>query len=101
MLFGRDFLRATYAWYIRAPQAFTLVGEMDRRFEGCCTVNRGSYYTIFFPNSLALARAVVRRPRILVSKMVWRRMLALLGERSSSGGDGDATEERAYLAYLA
>jgi ribosomal protein S18 acetylase RimI-like enzyme len=95
MLFGRGFLQAAYRWYSGSPDAFTLVAEMDGRLEGSCTVNRGSYYVVFRKNVPALARAVLSKPRLLLEKAIWRRLLALPVRRLSNAGD------RAYLAYLA
>src|SRR5688500_5177379 len=95
MLFGRAFLHAAYRWYSTAPEAFTLVAEMDGQLRGSCTVNRGSYYVVFRKNICALATAVLRRPRILFHETLWKRLCALRVRRSSLDG------HRAYLAYLA
>ena len=94
MLFGRDFLRAAYRWYCESPEAFALVVDVNGRVEGSVAVNRGSYYRVFRKNLPALASAIVRAPRVVFNKAMWKRLAAFRIKRRPKDG------EPAYLAYL-
>jgi GNAT superfamily N-acetyltransferase len=98
MLFGREFLHAAYDWYTHAPNAFTLVAEADGRLHGSCTVNRGSYYAVFYRNMPVLAKTLIRHPALLIHPAIRKRLRALPQRRARNGRAQSC--QSAYLAYL-
>jgi ribosomal protein S18 acetylase RimI-like enzyme len=101
MLFGRRFIRATYLWYCRQPEAFAFLGFIDGEIRGACTVNQGSYYAVFRNNLPALAVSVLANPMVLFKTSIRRRLTALFRSLIACKQARQSTVKQAYLAYLA
>lgn len=76
MLLGKDYVRATYKWQVLAKSAYVLVAEFENEIVGLVAVCDGSFAkAMFFACMPDFIIALVKRPILIINKLLWKRLL--------------------------
>lgn len=76
MMFGDDYVHATYRWQLTSGAAYVLVAEADSQIVGFLCVSDDLYTRPMFKYCLPeFVRSILRSPWLLVKPVLWRRLL--------------------------
>lgn len=74
-MLGRDYVRALYRWLTTSNRGYCLVADLGGKIIGLVGVYDSSYTRpMFFACLPAMTRSILRRPRLLLEKRLWRRL---------------------------
>ena len=76
VVFGRDYVRATYKWLVTSKIAYTLVAENNKNIVGLVAMcDSGFTLPMFIACVPEFLKSIIKSPSLMVDKKLWKRFI--------------------------